>query len=757
MRTQILFIVLFISLTCFSQNKGSVSGTITEENRLDETLPFVNIILKGTSFSTNSDEFGKFHIDAPAGDYIMQFSLMGYATIENPITIVTGNSLVKNISMSSNTVTLSDVVVQGAVSREKETALLLDQKNAAEIKQSIGAQELSRKGVSDVEEGLTKITGITKVGSRGLFVRGLEDRYNNLLVNDLAVPSNSPFKKIIPLDLFPTDIVSVIEVFKTFNPNIYGDFSGGTFNINTSTGTKSITKLSIGVGYTTENNMVDFNISEDAQSTKGFFGMTGNDRMLPSIFGEIPSQRTLTGQESLSSFNSGFNVKKITSPLNSSLGLLHSEKFKFGSQSQFTYLLSLNWDNQYTIRKGVDRTVQIGNEIIYNNNFQTTESKYNTNTSALLGTNFKTGRIDLTGTLFYLRSTSSSIRDQFGVFDNQRETPNFLIRTNQLDQSDYFTGQLAGKYFLNSSKSQFIRAAGSFSKTSYQQPDRNFFRGPRQGENEIITSYGGNNFLRQYFDIDGTFYFSGLAEYGLKFGGNEEKKHQLTLGYNANSSETSTSYRFISSASDIANFTAPLNEIQNIIDADLANEVVTFRESSNAQYKTRLNETIQAGYANVSFHFRKWEVNGGVRLEQSLRETRYKENSSFSDPFLPPLIVEKLYFLPALNLKYAITEKSNIRFAAGQTYTKPVLFEALPLTYINADGTSVSGNPYLINSDNLNGDLKFEFFRSNKEMFAIGVFGKQITNAIERSFQASAGGFATTFFNTGDAVLYGAE
>jgi len=69
-----------------------------------------------------------------------------------------------------------------------------------EIKQSIGAQEMSRKGVSDVEEGLTKITGITKVGSRGLFVRGLEDRYNNLLINDLAVPSNNPFSKIIPLD-----------------------------------------------------------------------------------------------------------------------------------------------------------------------------------------------------------------------------------------------------------------------------------------------------------------------------------------------------------------------------------------------------------------------------------------------------------------------------------------------------------------------------------------------------------------------------
>ena len=117
--------------------------------------------------------------------------------------------------------------------------MLKEQQKAVEIKQSIGAQELSAKGISDVEEGLTKITGISKVESKGLFIRGLEDRYNNLLLNNLAVPSNSPFKKIIPLDQFPTDVVGFMDVYKTFNPNIYGDFAGGTFNIATSTSKSS--------------------------------------------------------------------------------------------------------------------------------------------------------------------------------------------------------------------------------------------------------------------------------------------------------------------------------------------------------------------------------------------------------------------------------------------------------------------------------------------------------------------------------------
>ena len=59
------------------------------------------------------------------------------------------------------------------------------------MKQSIGAQEMERKGISDVEEGLTKVTGITKAESKGLFVRGLENRYNNLLINDLQAAACS--------------------------------------------------------------------------------------------------------------------------------------------------------------------------------------------------------------------------------------------------------------------------------------------------------------------------------------------------------------------------------------------------------------------------------------------------------------------------------------------------------------------------------------------------------------------------------------
>ena len=123
------------------------------------------------------------------------------------------------------------------------------------------------------------------------------------------------------------------------------------------------------------------------------------------------------------------------------------------------------------------------------------------------------------------------------------------------------------------------------------------------------------------------------------------------------------------------------------------------------------------------------------------------------------ICVEKLYILPSLNVKYVASEKSNIRFTASKTYTKPVLFESLDINLINADGTTERGNSDLINSENYNADLKFEIFPTSKELFAATVFAKYIDNPIERTVLSSAtgSGQTITYFNNKSAQLFGAE
>uniref|UniRef100_UPI004048316E carboxypeptidase-like regulatory domain-containing protein n=1 Tax=Flavobacterium sp. TaxID=239 RepID=UPI004048316E len=424
MRLHLLLSFLFISLYSFSQT-GTVSGVILDKEYNNEPLPFANVLIKGTTIGTSTDDLGKYSLSVKPGNYVLEIGYLGYETKEIPFTIKAGEKKVINHTLEASGVQLDDIVVTHTVTKESEAAVMQNIQKAVEIKQAIGAQEMSRKGISDVEEGLTKVTNISKVESRGLFVRGLEDRYNNLLINGLQAPSNSPFKKIIPLDLFPTDIVGVLNVYKTFNPNIPGDFAGAMIDIETSESTKSETKLSVGFGYTTMNNGEDFLISSDANSTQGFLGLIKNNRELPAVFGTVPNGYQMTSSEYKNTHEkNSWNVDQSSSPINSSIGFYHSDKFSFENGNKFTYLLSLNADNKYSIRKGVDRTFNQG-QGNYDKNLYREDYKYNTSNSTLINLKYKADRGYISVNSFYLRSTESLIADGLGYLNSLENNPNF--------------------------------------------------------------------------------------------------------------------------------------------------------------------------------------------------------------------------------------------------------------------------------------------------------------------------------------------
>jgi outer membrane receptor protein involved in Fe transport len=762
MKFKLLILTILFSITALAQNKGIITGVLTDKDMNNAPLAFANAVIKGTSIGATTDDKGRYSLKVEPGNYTLIFSFIGYETIEVPVTVKDGETIIIDKALGAGGYKLDDVVIQKVTNREKETALLQEQKKAVEIKQSIGAQEMSRKGISDVEEGLTKITGISKVESRGLFVRGLEDRYNYLLVNDLQTPSNTPFKKIIPLDLFPTDIVGVLNIYKTFNPNISGDFAGATVNIET-TQAKSITKLSVGVGYTTNNNGEDFLISSDANSTQGFLGLVAKDRKLPSFYGTIPAAVKPTPDQYRDGFkNNTWNVDESSSPINTSIGILHSEKFNLKNDNSISYILSLNGDNKYIIRKGVDRTFLQGSGN-YDNNFYKEDYKYQTQVSSLLGVKFKAKRFDLGLTSFYLRSTESKIQDQLGYTNNASTNPNILIRLNQFEQSDYFNTQLLGNLKLTSDGKHALKGGYSFVKTAFQQPDRKFIVGERVSPTEINTSYGGNHLNRQYLDVKGNYYYSGMLEYNFKFNEKESNKsNRLSIGYNIFENDLKSIYRTLAGTrATNKNYTAPINTLESYIIDDINNGILTFREESGPEYKTKFNQLVNAGYLNLFWNFsEKFEVNGGARFEISnlLIKLRYPSDPGFDVPY-SKIKKDKNYFLPSVNAKYALNEKNNLRFSASKTITRPVTMELLPITYISADGKSEIGNANLLDSENLNIDFKYEFFPSNKELFVVGVFGKKLKNPIERIFKPGAGGSGqnTTFNNSKQATLFGAE
>ena len=761
MKFNLLLLTFFIYASSFGQNKATVSGVLTDKDANLATLPFANAVIKGTNASTTTDETGKYSLNIIPGNHILVFSFLGYENLEVPFTIAEGEKLTINKTLGSAGYKLEDVVIKSNGSREKETALLLEQKKAVEIKQSIGAQEMSRKGISDVEEGLTKITGISKVDGRGLFVRGLEDRYNNLLINGLAVPSNNPFKKIIPLDIFPTDIVGVIDTYKTFNTNIYGDFAGGTFDIITAKGGKSQTKINFGFGYTTGNNLNTFLMSKDAGSIGDFFGFSGNERNIPNALGSKPQAKTLSKEESLNQFGSGFDVEETKSPLNTNFGVLNAEKFIVGeNHNTLQYLFSLNYDNKYQVRKGADRLFNTG-QGNYDNNLQNNQYRFITNTSALAAINYKSDKWNLTSNTFYLKTTENMIQDQLGSLNGQTNS-NTFIRLNQLLETSFLNSQLLASYKLTKDERQNIKAGISYTKTTFGLPDRKSFVGSKMDDDTTVINYTGNNLYRQYFDIDGEYHMSGLLEYTWKFGKEDvSKSHKLTIGYNGYVNKMESNVRFVNSTSTSSSLSViiPTNSPDAILASEIQNGNFTYTEGTNSIYNAKLEESINAGYLDLALKFGdSYELNVGARVEQSNRLTKYRNPGSFDDPFISNKL-DKLDILPSLNMKYIVNERSNLRLAASKSITKPVIMEAYPLEFVNLDGTIENGNGNVINSSNYNFDLKYEFFPTAKELIAITAFSKFLENPIERIFRQSAGsgGQVMSYDNSKKALLFGAE
>ena len=661
---------------------------------------------------------------------------------------------------------IEEILIKTSSNKKSESALLIDQKKAIIQKQSMGSEEISRKGISNIEQALVKVTGITSVEGRGLFVRGLEDRYNTLLINGLGSPSNNPFQKIIALKQFPTDVVGKLNIYKTFNSNLYADFAGATFDIETLTYDKPFSKIEFGIGVNTLSTFRNnFKINPNANSIEGYVGLNSRDKQLPNeVKGYRPSSYNFNENESRNSFGEGWNVDNIKSLPNTSLGFTTAQKFKIGETSNLGFLFSLNQGNHYEYKDGVKNQFRLnGNSIDYNNNLNRKEYTYETQSSVLLGLGFKNKgtAINLNG--FFLQNSENLIQDYVGFRNGETNNEQF-IRVNQQDISRFTDLQLTASQKITDRHS--VKAGVSWVNNFYQQPDRKIMYGQPGNGNDLNLSFGGNNLLRQYLDVNGKNYFSAFAEYALNLGEKGDKKDypwQVAIGYNGFADVRNTSYRFIYSVLDNpanSQVTVDRDTPQAIFDQSILNGTYHYREGSTSEYKNNLYQFVNAGYLNINYKPSElWDILIGGRVENNINITRYKPISvGINDDFVN-LTKNQYYILPSLSVKRVLNEKSNIRFAASKTITRPILIEYMPITYINPDNENIFGNKDLTNSENYNIDLKYELFPSSKEMFAVNLFAKKIDNAIERSYIASgnSNGQTITFFNAKTATLAGVE
>ena len=747
MKFKLIFITLFITAISFSQNKGTIVGILTDKEANNQSLPFANVFIAGTKNATNTDIDGKFSIAVAPGNYTLQFSFVGYESVEIPVKVTANETLTINHALGSAGYKLEDVVVRANVSRQKETALLLEQKNAVDIKQSIGAQELSRKGVSDVATAVTKTTGITKQeGSGNIFVRGLGDRYNSTTMNGLPIPSNDPTKKNLNLDIFSTDIVEYISIDKVYNGKFYGDFAGGNVDIISKEHKgQAFFKLVIGSKINTNSlNVTDFSL------LKGFgdFGFT--NRSIPS--------------KPLMQYNYQTNQLENKTPIASSFNLSGGTSFKVGNEGKISLFATASYDNEFNSKSNGSTKGSVSGTGVANKNYSIyTDITYNTNTTGLLNLGYKintNNKINF-NTLFINTSVQSK-KEYSGYFVDGGDAGNALIRRNEYNKNDLWVNQLLGEHKLNE-RSKFNWGL-SYNNIKGDTPDRTTNTLNKvAGGYTLLSNAGSNN---RYFQNLKEDEIAANLSYDYKFNKNEEGEYKgkFTFGYSGRVKTRNfeaTQFNFKSDNTHLSDIVDPNNLDLFYNQSNFNNnyfKIITFRgdqfepSALNPQFYNG-DQNINAGFINTEYKFNKLTAVVGLRGEKIAQKITWNTQL---DPITKSSQLDKTAFLPSIIIKYELAEKQNFRLGLSKTYTLPQFKERAPFLYEEVTQVYI-GNKNLYASDDYNLDLKWEFFPKNEELISVTAFGKYIQNPMnEVTINSSTNDIS--YVNTGNyGYVTGAE
>ncbi len=139
--------------------------------------------------------------------YSKQFSLTALSAA-----ILCGLSVSAHAAEADEEAVLEEVVVSASRLKGTATAVLEERKQQAFVADIMGAEQISRSGDSDAAAALRRVTGLTLVDGKFIYVRGLGERYSSTQLNNSAVPSPDPTRSVLPLDLFPSGIIESLSV-----------------------------------------------------------------------------------------------------------------------------------------------------------------------------------------------------------------------------------------------------------------------------------------------------------------------------------------------------------------------------------------------------------------------------------------------------------------------------------------------------------------------------------------------------------------
>lgn len=622
---------------------------------------------------------------------------------------------------------IEGVVIKGSTKKGTEANLINLQKKSVEVIERVGSVQLAKQGVGDAATAVTKATGTTKQeGSGQIFVRGLGDRYNSTTLNGLPIPSDDPEYKNINLEIFKTSMIEYISLDKVYNPKMLGDFGGANVNIVSKEHTgKPYFRVGIGSSINLQTfDKKDFKVQDGAP---GFFGYKEATFTKGNPYQKYP-------------FQTNWNFKNAKNPFNTDMNIEGGATF--GKFSLFGYA---GFENSYEYSKGQEGYYFFDNTP--SKNYTDVERfNYKTNTTALLNLGYRINsnhRISFTSN--YIHSSDQSAKIYKGYsYDVDR---NVIINRGDNKITTTWVNQLLGTHKFGDSWSGDW--ALGYNMLNSKRPDR--LQNTIDATNlQLIAGSAINN--HRYFDELKDNTVLGHAYLTRTF-----EKFKVTLGYDGQYKDR----RFENTTIGM-NFSnvVPVdpNNIDGYINAGNNSlfSYITFQPTDKLfkPFFYTAKQNIQSGLANVDITLSdKFIIQVGGRFDYIDMQMKWL------DPIAQDGKKNKQYnkFLPALNAKYSLNDKQNLRFAFSKTYTLPQAKEIIPIAYYDVT-TNTYGNQFLNPSDNYNADLKWELFPKSGELISVTAFGKYIQNAIARTSYASSAPSDMTYFNISDwGYIVGAE
>ncbi|MGQ8337750.1 TonB-dependent receptor domain-containing protein [Sunxiuqinia sp. A32] len=738
----LLNILVSIAMLASAQN-GTIKGTVIDA-KSNETLIGASVYLEGTTIGTITDFDGNFIVPKiPAGTYTVLCSFISYETksVEN-ITITDGSVIDLNFSLGESTVEIEDVKVVAKANRESESMLLLEQKNSLVATQTIGAQEISRKGVSDAEGAVTKVSGISKQeGVKNVFVRGLGDRFNTTSLNGFPVPSEDPEYKNISLDFFSSDIIKAVDVNKVFNSEMTGDVGGAGININSKelVGNSEL-KIDVSTSANSETYDKDFLIP-DGISNFGFAQNTNSPM----------SGETYAFSNSLDPLSQSFQLGK-------SVGFSGGKRYEVGANhNPLTFYLIGSYSSDFSFRDGITRQTTT-NGTIYRDQ-STKEYETESLHFGMANLTYRFNKYNLTYNLLAIHTAKGGLRDDFGMDGNpfngnSENNYSGLVRRQQNNDNTLLVYQLRVNREIN--KRLSADAGVAFNYTVGKEPDRRVNYLTYLGDKNI-EPLKGEGYHHRYFGELKERDLNANAKVVYKLTDDTDNISSVEVGYigrfltdEYNASAWDNNWSKSLPQLDLDNFS--LDEIFNQEGYAAGN----FINKNYKTYRYTVSKMVQSVYSQLNCQLgQNLVTNFGIKADDVHIDLDYDLDVKDQTPAKTNSI-DKFYILPSLNLKYSLNEKNALRLGASRTYTLPQSKEISPMLYEGSQWSS-QGNKDLVPSINYNVDLKWDFYLTAKELISVTAFGKLIQKPISKVEINAANGYLSYANIAEEAKLAGVE